>query len=270
MHESPEMIEFCRFSSLNETGNFTTLLDQENIYYRIEDKSTISGMPGIIPDFNIKPIILYLGGDDFDKANELLNSSDDEEKRFLNQKDLLRTLSDEDIVSIINEQKEWTKEEYDSALQIARERGINLTKPVADLADDMPALYITVPKYGYRVIFLMVIISVLNAFFAFTHQQIFLKLGFGFNLLAENLFPAKITVLMVSLSFSLIMAALGFMVLRQKIWAYISAAVLIFADSLLFLRFDLYYAMLFHLCCLAFVLYAFSRLINWPPGDEDI
>ncbi|MEO8088077.1 MAG: hypothetical protein ABI763_14735 [Bacteroidota bacterium] len=121
-----EFKEYLRFPDLEKSLEYTSVLDDNKIPFELDD----SGMrysPYVPNEPWASQYILKLRDSDIEQAEKLFKSLIDKEEGSIPTDHYLYSFSDKDIQDIIANRGEWNEEEIKIAVQIARERKINLS-----------------------------------------------------------------------------------------------------------------------------------------------
>ena len=118
-----EQIIYATFTDKEQATSLLVLLQKANIDYELEETSTL---------------LIALGSDEpiFDRIKIKIKASDvervdsliEEDNEAISVEHFLYTFSDEDLVGVIKNPKEWTQEETEVAQKIIIERGIDVNR----------------------------------------------------------------------------------------------------------------------------------------------
>jgi hypothetical protein len=121
-----EFKKYLRFPDIETATEFTSVLEKHDIPFELDDVSARFQL--VQSTVNIEsPFILKIRDEDVDSAGKLFESEIDEEVKNIAPDHYLYTFSDKDILDVIANQSDWTKVEIKLAMQIARERKLDLS-----------------------------------------------------------------------------------------------------------------------------------------------
>ena len=149
-----EFKEYLRFPEIEKATEYTSVLDKHNIPYQLDDSSKRTKIISIaIDDPWSDQYILKLRESDIEKAEAAFNIELDNEVKFITHEHYLYSFADKDILDIIANQTEWTKEEVKLALKIANERKLDLSaqsiKSVKKVKEEIPQLRTTIQNTAH-------------------------------------------------------------------------------------------------------------------------
>lgn len=123
-----EFKEYLRFPEIEKATEYTTVLEKHNIPFLLDDSSKRAKIISIaIDDPWSDQYILKLRESDIERAEKAFNEELDNEVKLITHEHYLYSFVDKDILDVIANQKDWTKEEVKLAINIAIERKIELS-----------------------------------------------------------------------------------------------------------------------------------------------
>lgn len=121
-----EFKEFTRFPDIETAKAYTLLLEEHNIPFVLDDTSLRFKLVSTDNPYD-NQLILKIREEDKSKAENLFDNKMDSEANDISPEHYLNTFDDIGIVDIIANQNEWSKTEVNIALNIAKERNIDLS-----------------------------------------------------------------------------------------------------------------------------------------------
>lgn len=123
-----EFKEYLRFPEIEKATEYTTVLEKHSIPFLLDDSSKRAKIISIaIDDPWSDQYILKLRESDIERAEKAFNEELDNEVKLIKHEHYLYSFVDKDILDVIANQKDWTKEEVKLAIKIAIERKIELS-----------------------------------------------------------------------------------------------------------------------------------------------
>jgi hypothetical protein len=121
-----EFKEFTRFPDIETAKAYTTLLEEHNIPFVLDDTSLRFKLVSTDNPYD-NQLILKIKEEDRSKVESLFDTEIESEPNDISPEHYLNTFDDKGIVDIIANQNEWSKTEVNIALNIAKERNLDLS-----------------------------------------------------------------------------------------------------------------------------------------------
>nr|WP_294949926.1 hypothetical protein [uncultured Mucilaginibacter sp.] len=121
----PELITYQKFNDPGLADELATLLQQNDIIYKIEEQS-FSFNPTFYADETAKDYAVKISADDFGRVNELLQAESAEEIKEVDEEHYLFKFTNEELRDLIAKRDEWSAFDYQLAIKILNERGISM------------------------------------------------------------------------------------------------------------------------------------------------
>lgn len=121
-----EFKEFTRFPDLEIAKEYTSLLEENNIQFILDDTSLRFKLVSTDNPYD-NQLILKIKDEDRNIVEKLFDTIFVSEHNDISPEHYLNTFDDKGIVDIIGNQDEWSKTEVNIALNIAKERNIDLS-----------------------------------------------------------------------------------------------------------------------------------------------
>lgn len=121
-----EFIEYLRFPEIEKAREYTSVLEKHNIPFYLDD---VSMRFKLVSNNNPweNQFILKLKESDIERAEKAFNEELDNEVKLTTQEHYMFSFADNDILNVIANQNEWTREEVKLAMKIANERKLDLS-----------------------------------------------------------------------------------------------------------------------------------------------
>lgn len=121
-----EFIEYLRFPEIEKAREYTSVLEKHNIPFYLDD---VSMRFKLVSNNNPweNQFILKLKESDIERAEKALNEELDNEVKLTTHEHYMFSFADNDILNVIANQNEWTREEVKLAMKIANERNLDLS-----------------------------------------------------------------------------------------------------------------------------------------------
>ncbi len=134
-----EFKEYLRFPEIEKATEYTTVLEKHNIPFQLDDSSKRAKIISVaIDDPWSDQYILKLRESDIERAEKAFNEELDNEVKLITHEHYLYSFADKDILDVIANQVDWTKEEVKLAMKIANERKLDLTATSIKSAKKVP------------------------------------------------------------------------------------------------------------------------------------
>jgi hypothetical protein len=161
--------EYLRFPDIQKATEYTSVLDKHNIPYQLDDSSKRMKIISVaIDDPWSDQYILKLMESDFENAEKVFNEELDNEVKQVTHEHYLYSFADKDIIDVIANQSDWTKEEVKLAMKIANERKLDLSaqsiKGAKIIKEEKPQLKSTI-KTAAGSFWVIAMFSILNSIF---------------------------------------------------------------------------------------------------------
>ena len=121
-----EFKEYLRFTDVEKATEYTSVLDKHNIPFELDDASMRFSLVSTNDPWESQ-FILKIKDEDIEKVEKVFESEIAKEVKELPPDHYLYTFTDKDILDIIANQNDWTKAEVKLALEIAKQRNIELS-----------------------------------------------------------------------------------------------------------------------------------------------
>ncbi len=269
-----EFIEYLRFPEIEKATEYTSVLDKYSIPYVLDDSRKRAKIISVaIDDPWSDQFILKLRESDIERAEKAFNQELDNEVKLINHEHYLYSFADKDIVDIIANQKDWTKEEVKFAMKIANERKLDLSaqaiKSAKKVKEEQPQLKSSI-KTAAGSFWVIAMFSILNSIFIRKEVNFHLP-GLAITEIFESA-TAKvyggysrvgfIMCLLISVMFFLF-ARYG----KRNKWVFLSGLIIYFLDSLLVILSPRWSQILF----IAFILWIMiTGLVNTFKDEEKL
>ncbi len=142
-----EFKEYLRFPEIEKATEYTSVLDKHNIPYELDDASMRFSLVSTKDPWESQ-FILKIKESDVERAEKAFNEELDNEVKKITDEHYLYSFADKDILDVIANQNDWTKEEVKLALKIAKDRNIALTaqsiKSAKKVKEETPRLRSTI------------------------------------------------------------------------------------------------------------------------------
>lgn len=123
-----EFKEYLRFPEIEKATEYTSVLEKHNIPFQLDDSSKRAKIISVaIDDPWSDQYILKLREADIERAEKAFNEELENEVKQITDEHYLYSFADKDILDIIANQNDWTKEEVKLALKIAKDRNLDLS-----------------------------------------------------------------------------------------------------------------------------------------------
>jgi hypothetical protein len=123
-----EFKEYLRFPEIEKATEYTSVLEKHNIPFQLDDSTKRAKIISVaVDDPWSDQYILKLRDSDIERAEKAFNEELDNEVKLVTHEHYLYSFADKDILDVIANQKDWTKEEVKLAIKIAHERNIDLS-----------------------------------------------------------------------------------------------------------------------------------------------
>jgi hypothetical protein len=235
-----EFKEYLRFPEIEKATEYTSVLDKHNIPYFLDDSRKRAKIISVaIDDPWSDQYILKLKESDIERAEKAFNDELDNEVKLINHEHYLYSFADNDIVDMIANQADWTKEEVKLATKIANERKLDLSaatlKSFKKMKEEAPKRRLTIQNTAGW-FWTIGLFSIVNSIFL--RKQINFHLpGLAITEIFESI-AAKVSgegnrfgfieVLFISAVFFLF-ARFG----KENKWVFLAGLIIYFLDSIL-------------------------------------
>ena len=263
-----KFIEYQRFPDMESATELIALLEANQIPFEIDDSAKRFDLSASTINPLDNPLVIKINEVDFSQVNLLFASKVKQGDEPSNMEHYLYSFSDNDIVDVLVNREDWTKEDFDLAQQISKERGL---KPTAELiktlrsnrnaAKSQSTQTKRIALGGASWFLWIGILSIINTVdFAF-NNSVFFVFGLGINQVIDGLmqamsgsvsgnFVAFGTVLNILVSSLFIV--FWYFAKKQKQWAYLAGIILYTLDTTIFVVASDWLSVGFHV----FLLYA--------------
>lgn len=208
-----------------------------------------------------------------DLLDENLNPTKQGQKNIENH--YLYSFSDADIIEVVANPTDWTKEEQNLANRIIQKRGLIITAGDIRKARNKKAKldnlenksHIKSPDRMYQWLLIIGFLSIINTILLAAESTVHFIFGLGITQIIDSVSFStfehyKVISFLVSFLFSGVFLFLGYFARRKKQWAYLTGLVLYGLDTSVFIYFNDWLSTAFHI----FVLIAIIRgYINLRP-----
>lgn len=236
----PDFKEYLRFPDIEKATEYTSVLEKYNIPFQLDDSSKrVKIIPVPIEDPWSDQYVLKLREADIERAEKAFNEALDNEVKVITNEHYLYSFEDKDIIDVIANQSDWTKEEVKLAMKIASERKLDLSaqsiKNAKRIKEEKPEIKSTI-KTAAGSFWVIGMFTILNS--VFIRKEINFHLpGLVISDIIESA-TAKVYGGYNSVGFfaSLLISAVFFLFARygkRNKWVFLSGLIIYFLDSLL-------------------------------------
>lgn len=258
-----KFIEYKRFLDIEGAYELGALLDEKGILYQIDEgdvRFSLNSNP-----FDNETVFKIMESD-FEKVDSLLNETAKQEAIESSDEYYLYSFADKDIVDIIANQDGWSRADVHIAMQIAKQRNLDLSAESIKKAkpNEPESTHKTIPIKSFASWFLWIgIFSLLNTVFAILDIQFRLPDLVIIPIVVDFLFvsftPTISLVLSVSLIFPLLFIVIWYFAKQKRKFFYIIGFILFSIDTILTLKFGNWMNIIFHVFVNLILLAGFNK-----------
>jgi hypothetical protein len=123
---STELITYKKFNDIALANELAGILEQHDITYRIEEESTLFN-PTFYADETAKDYAVKISANDFLRVNDIIKTEEAQNVEVADRDHYLYDFTNEELTDLISKPDEWSQFDNLLAVNILKERGVNLT-----------------------------------------------------------------------------------------------------------------------------------------------
>lgn len=268
-----EFIEYLRFPDFESASELIDILELNEIPYQVDDSAIHFDVAASSISPLDKQVIIQIREADFERANLLYTSQNDQTEDNSNDDHYLYSFSDNDIIDVIANPTEWNEFEVDLAKQISKTRGL---KPTAELIKTLRQENFkeqnkkeienkNKKKLGYGWFLWIAILSMINSIDFVFHNGLFFIFGLGLTQAVDGIvYVLKGNFIyfgfVVNIIISSVFILFWYYAKKEKTWAYLTGMILYGLDTILFIIVRDWLSVGFHIFVLIGISYGYSTL----------
>jgi hypothetical protein len=129
-------LEYDRFSTVESASQYTSILESNSLPFELVDNRNATGLIVMTTPWDSQ-LVLKIREEDFEMAEKLFQAAGIVSNANPEEKHYLYSFTDDEIIDLIANQKDWAKAEVDLAIMIASERKLQLTADRLKLAKNV-------------------------------------------------------------------------------------------------------------------------------------
>jgi len=267
-----DLIVLQKFPTLESAESLITLLNQNNIPYQIDDTGKrFSLVYNPTGDF----IFVKIQKSDLEKAQSILSEIDEDDSVSIGEDHYLYTFSDSDIIDVIANQSEWSKEEIKLANEIALQRKLDLSAETLKNAKKkkLEEEIRTEQKERGKIkntanwFLIIAVLSVLNTISLTMQLNFRLIFGLGITQVIDGVIYRTTNSfnfynIITSILISSVFVVFWFFARKEKKWAFVIGTIVYGIDTLLFLMVDDLMSVGFHIFVISGIIAGYLVLLG--------
>jgi len=261
-------IDYQSFPEIEQASGLIAILDSNNIPYEIDDSAARFKLVAST-NSPLNQVIVKIREIDIEKANLLQADKPD----IKIEDHYLYTFSDKDIIDVIANPDEWTKDEQSIAGQIVKQRGLSISAEDIKSArskkiiEDKKMVNDKQINRNYGWFMTIGLLSILNTVIVAFNWKVHFIFGLAYTQIIDGVLYSllggfKIIGILISSLFSGLFILFWYYAKAYKNWAYIIGLVIYGLDLILFVFYNDWLSTGFHVFAFIFILTGYLKLLE--------